>query len=114
MGKASRQKRAPVVVTETSEAPPAPAARHTALISAALVVLVLAVFGRTAFNGFIEFDDPSYVTQNPVVQRGLSVEGVKYAFTTVEPYYWQPLTWLSHELDVTLFGVRPGALHAAI
>jgi protein O-mannosyl-transferase len=113
VGKASRHKREHAV---TAAAPPeetsAPAPRkQTALICAGLIVLVLAVFGRTAWNGFIEFDDPDYVSQNPVIQRGLTAEGVKYAFTAVKPYYWEPLTWLSHELDVTVFGVRPGAHH---
>ena len=72
---------------------------------------MLLVFGRTAFNGYIQFDDPEYVSANAVVQRGLSGEGLRYAFTAVKPYYWQPLTWLSHQLDATLFGTRPGPQH---
>ncbi|HEY6224094.1 MAG TPA: tetratricopeptide repeat protein, partial [Gemmatimonadales bacterium] len=80
-------------------------------LALALFVLVLAIFGRTALNDFISYDDPVYVSANPVVQHGLTVEGVRYAFTEVQPYYWQPLTWLSLELDCTLFGPRPGPMH---
>src|SRR4051794_9535620 len=98
MGKASRRK----TVREASVAAAAPAAgvgarsgpRYTIAISAALIILPLLVFGRSYFNGYIDFDDPSYVTNNPVVQRGLTWEGVKYAFTAIRPYYFQPLVWL--------------------
>ena len=37
--------------------------------------------------------------------------GVRRAFTDVDDYYWQPLTWLSHMIDCQLFGVRPGWHH---
>jgi tetratricopeptide (TPR) repeat protein len=120
VGKASRHKRAQPGVAAArpalSEAEGAAGARerpplHPALICAALVVLVLLVFGRTAFNGYIQFDDPDYVSANAVVQRGLSAEGLRYAFTTLKPYYWQPLTWISHQVDASLFGTRPGPQH---
>src|SRR5438270_576344 len=90
---------------------PPPPGRQTALIRPGLIVLVLVVFGRSAFNGFIDFDDPDYVSRNAVVQRGLTADGIRYAFTSVYPYYWQPLTWLSFELDCALFGPNPGAMH---
>lgn len=115
MGKASRHKRAQHEVVAEAPAvaadPTPPPSRTQWPICAALIVVTLLVFGRTAWNGFIEFDDPTYVEQNRIVQRGLSAEGVKYAFTSVEPYYWEPLTWLSHELDTTLFGAGAGGRH---
>ena len=113
MGKASRKK----IERETSVAAAVSAAgtqsgpRYTLQLCLALVILVLLVFGRTAWNGYIEFDDPDYVSRNAVVQHGLSAEGIKYAFTSLQPYYWQPLTWLSLELDCTLFGAKPGPQH---
>src|SRR2546423_7179244 len=97
-----------------AQLPPKPvlsSRKQTGLIFGALIVLVLAVFGRTVANGFINFDDPDYVTRNTVVQHGLNSEGIRYAFTTIQPYYWQPLSWISHEIDCALFGVRPGAHH---
>ncbi|HEX7192994.1 MAG TPA: tetratricopeptide repeat protein [Thermoanaerobaculia bacterium] len=77
---------------------------------AGLVLLVALVFGSVATHGFINFDDPDYVSGNAVVQKGLTTAGLHYAFTSVKPFYWQPLTWLSLMLDVSLFGVRSGAM----
>lgn len=67
-----------------------------------LVILVALVFGSVATHGFINYDDPDYLSG--------AREGIRYAFTSLKPFYWQPLTWLSLMLDVRLFGVRPGAM----
>jgi tetratricopeptide (TPR) repeat protein len=72
---------------------------------------VLGVHHQILFNGFINFDDPLYVTQNPLVQRGLTVEGIIWAFTSLHAYNWHPLTWVSHMLDVQLFGLAPAGHH---
>ncbi len=77
----------------------------------ALVLLTAAVYGQVIGHGFISYDDPDYVTDNFVVQKGLSWEGFRWAFTTVAAANWHPLTWLSHMLDVQLFGMKPGMHH---
>ena len=82
------------------------------LVAAALVALVVAVFGTTAGYGFIAFDDPYYVTDNPLVAQGLTRQGVAWALTTTDYFYWHPLTWVSHMLDCELFGVNPHGHHA--
>jgi Flp pilus assembly protein TadD len=64
-----------------------------------------------AHHQFVTFDDHIYVLDNPEVQRGLSVETVSWAFTATTATNWHPFTWLSHMLDVTLFGLNPGAHH---
>jgi tetratricopeptide (TPR) repeat protein len=61
--------------------------------------------------GTVNFDDPDYLEDNPMVLRGLSGEGVAWAFTTGHASNWHPLTWLSHMLDVELFGTHWGAHH---
>ncbi len=61
---------------------------------------------------FVSWDDPWYVSNNPHVLGGLSWSAAWWAFTTGGDFYWHPLTWLSHQLDVTLFGVNPGWHHA--
>lgn len=71
-------------------------------VLAGLVLLVALVFGSVATHGFINYDDPDYLAG--------AHEGIRYAFTTLKPFYWQPLTWLSLMLDVRLFGARPGAM----
>ena len=74
------------------------------LIPVLLVFAVVGVYGASLGYGFVGFDDPDYVTANPIVQRGLSADGVKWAFTTHAAQNWHPLTWLSLMLDAQLFG----------
>jgi tetratricopeptide (TPR) repeat protein len=61
---------------------------------------------------FILLDDPEYVAENPFVLGGLSVAGLRWALTTFHAGNWHPLTWLSHMLDVSLFGLHPLGHHA--
>ena len=79
------------------------------LLLTGLVLLIAIVFGSVATHGFINFDDPEYIANNAIVQRGITSEGIHYAFTSLKPFYWQPLTWLSLMLDCSLWGVRAGA-----
>src|SRR5574341_1554548 len=81
------------------------------LISLVLLVLVLSVFWQVGSHPFTVLDDPVYVLENPSVQRGLTPEGLAWAFTTLHSSNWHPLTWLSHMLDVELFGPDPGWHH---
>lgn len=76
-----------------------------------LVVAVLVVYAPVRDFGFVSFDDPGYVAANPHIARGLDAESIAWAFTTGRTANWIPVTWLSYELDVTLFGVSPGAHH---
>src|SRR5579871_2166470 len=83
-----------------------------ALAIALIAVLTCAVFAPVWNFGFLSWDDPTYVTQNPQVLRGLTWAGVTWAFTTGDASNWHPLTWLSHMLDVSVFGLTPGWHHA--
>ena len=81
----------------------------------ALVVsaLTLAVFLPVVDSAFVLLDDPAYVTENAQVSAGLSSGGFAWAFTSVGyASNWHPLTWLSHMLDVQLFGLNPAGHHA--
>jgi hypothetical protein len=81
-------------------------------IAAGLVVAVLLAFSAVFRNGFVNFDDPLYITENQVTQRGLSVSTVVWAFVTDSAANWHPLTWLSVMLDIDLFGLHPAGHHA--
>jgi len=81
------------------------------LVVMGLALLTVAVYWQSAQHGFIRYDDPTYVTENLVVQRGLSRDGLVWAFTTATAANWHPLTWLSHMMDVQLFGMNPGSHH---
>src|SRR6202030_858627 len=53
----------------------------------------------------------AYVYKNPQVFRGLTSEGIIWAFTQSHAANWHPLTWLSHMLDCQLYGLSPGGHH---
>ncbi len=76
-----------------------------------LTIATAAVYGQVWNFGFINYDDPLYVTDNAMVRKGLSWEGLRWALTALTAANWHPLTWLSHMLDVSLFGLRPGFHH---
>jgi tetratricopeptide (TPR) repeat protein len=75
-----------------------------------LAGFALALYLGTGRFEFLNFDDPHYVAANPVVARGLSASGLRWAFG-YQAANWHPLTWLSHMLDVELFGLAPGRMH---
>lgn len=81
------------------------------LLAVVLVLITLALYSPVVDNDFINYDDPDYVTANQVVKRGLTVAGVRWAFRSTVLGNWHPLTWLSHMLDCTLFGVSPTGPH---
>ena len=76
-----------------------------------LAVMVWAVFGQTLGHEFVNYDDDIYVYENPVVARGLSLQGIVLAFTRVHSFNWHPLTWISHMLDCQFYGLSPGGHH---
>src|SRR5436190_12171613 len=78
-----------------------------------LALLVIGVYLPVRSHEFVNYDDPDYVTDNAIVQQGLTQRGVAWAFGNVhgEKTYWHPLTWISHMLDVQWFGLNAGAHH---
>ena len=76
-----------------------------------LVVGTLLVYWPARQFEFTNYDDEDYVYRNPTVMKGLTAEGVRWAFTTGHMANWHPLTWLSHMLDCQLWGVKPGPHH---
>jgi protein O-mannosyl-transferase len=92
---------------------PAPSShRHTCwLIAGALAALVLAAFWPVATFDFINYDDNRYLTANPIVQRGWSAEAWAYSWRSLDGGYWHPLTWWSHLIDTTLYGMDARGHH---
>ena len=72
-----------------------------------LVLVVFALYAQTARHDFVDYDTVVYLTRNEHVLGGLSLSNVGWAFTSFDAANWHPLTWLSHMLDVELFGLRP-------
>src|SRR5438132_1563873 len=76
-----------------------------------LALLNVAVYWQLTRYQFLNFDDDAYITDNPSVAAGLTWDGVRWAFTAIDYFYWQPLTWLSHMLDCQLFGLNACSHH---
>ena len=98
--------------TDQSVPPEAPAGRADWVIAAALAMASFLLYLPSLSNSFVDYDDHHYVTANAVVQRGLTWEGVGWAFTTTKFANWLPVTWLSHMVDCQLFGMNARGHHA--
>ena len=90
---------------------PAPPRFLVIWIGVGLAVATLITYEPLRHNGFVGYDDDVYVTENVVVRSGLNTRTVAWAFTSMYAANWHPLTWLSHMLDVELFGPNPLGHH---
>ena len=76
-----------------------------------LVLSTLFIYFQVSTFEFVNYDSAEYVYDNRHVKAGLTAKGIKWAFTTIFFGNWHPLTWLSHMLDVQLYGLHPGRHH---
>ncbi|MDO9566599.1 MAG: tetratricopeptide repeat protein [Candidatus Desulfaltia sp.] len=81
------------------------------LIIFILILLTLVVYWQVKDFNFAGYDDELYITENLHVQSGLTCESIKWAFTTFHAGNWHPVTWLSHMLDIELYGLNPMGHH---
>src|SRR5262245_41593668 len=107
--KGARSRKPPVQATASR--PTASRPSRALWVYPALIAINLAVYASVAKFGFVRFDDPDYVSENSQIAGGLTWRGVKWAVTTGHAANWHPLTWLSHMLDVQLFGMSAGPHH---
>jgi tetratricopeptide (TPR) repeat protein len=82
-----------------------------AVLAVAAAGLAFVAFAPSIGNGFVNYDDPVYITENEHVKAGLSAAGFRWAWTTFSNTNWHPLTWLSLQLDATLFGPAAWGFH---
>ncbi len=76
-----------------------------------ILALVIAVYWPVQDFSFLDYDDPVYVTENVMVQKGISREGIAWAFKTTEAGFWHPLTWISLMADYELYRMNPAGYH---
>jgi protein O-mannosyl-transferase len=81
------------------------------VINLLLILITLAAFWQVGNHGFVDYDDDTYIVQNRNIQNGITVQGLRWAFTTGYAANWHPLTWISHMLDVQIFGMSPQFHH---
>lgn len=90
-----------------------PSAPPRILLCTGLMLLSIAAYWRTFSNGFVNFDDPHYILENPLIAKGLTLHSIALAFRSTMEANWHPLTWISHMLDVQLFGFHAAGHHAS-
>ena len=115
MAKHAARKRKRSGVRLAGERPAASGHREAALfgrvnflIAAALAIVTLAIYAQVIGHQFISLDDGVYIKDNPMVNRGITLAGLGWAFTTFYAVNWHPLTWIAHMIDSQLFGLNAG------
>jgi tetratricopeptide (TPR) repeat protein len=87
------------------------------LVSLALVIATVGVYLPVRHHEFVNLDDNVFVTENPNIRGGLTWQSVRWAFTADLTHddrnadYWRPVSYLSHAVDIELFGLRPAGHH---
>jgi tetratricopeptide (TPR) repeat protein len=82
--------------------------RPDLLILVGLTIVTFGIYAQVIGHRFITFDDPTYIHDNPMVNRGVTLAGLAWAFTTFYAGNWHPLTWIAHMIDSQLFGMIAG------
>jgi hypothetical protein len=108
----AKKRSKPATVAARGPAPTTQTDRQLRLaVSAVLVILTIAVYTPVWQFAFVALDDPQYVYANKNLAAGLTPESIAWAMTTGHEANWHPLTWLSHALDISLFGLNSGWHH---
>jgi protein O-mannosyl-transferase len=89
----------------------ASAEKRKAIVCLLLAVVTLALYNPVNRYPFVNYDDDRYVTENPHVRQGLTLNTIAWALTSTEQANWHPITWLSHALDCSLYGLNPTGHH---
>jgi len=84
--------------------------RDTAVILF-LSLASLAIYWQVTDYAFVSFDDMEYIVENSGIQEGLGFSSIYWAFTNFYSANWHPLTWISHALDISIYGFNSGSHH---
>jgi tetratricopeptide (TPR) repeat protein len=76
-----------------------------------LLLITAAIFWPVNHYEFVNYDDNSYVTENPQIQQGLTPATIVWCFRAVVAGNWHPVTCLSLLIDHQLFGNNAGGYH---
>jgi hypothetical protein len=85
--------------------------KQTLIVYIILTAITLAVFWQMYKYDFISLDDYAYVVDNSHIPSGITLNGLRWAFSTTYAEFWHPLTWLSLMFDYQLFGLNAGGYH---
>ena len=76
-----------------------------------LIASTVAVYWQIKDHEFVSLDDHEYLLENSKVHTGVTLQGIRWAFTTTYAGNWHPLTWVSHMWDCQLYGLHPRGHH---
>jgi protein O-mannosyl-transferase len=85
--------------------------KRSAVLCLLLALFTLALYNPVSRHPFVNYDDDRYVTENAHVRAGLTWQTFDWALTSTEQANWHPLTWMSHALDYSIFGMNPAGHH---
>jgi protein O-mannosyl-transferase len=85
--------------------------RQDLLIGLLLAAVTLTLYWPVQSFDFVNFDDRVYVADNQQVHGGLSMESLRWSFTTFHAGNWHPLTWISHMVDFEAYQLNAGGHH---
>jgi len=114
MAKGKARKRKTALVAAAKRQSVIPLSHNIRLKQSDLVILLglagmtFGIYAQVIGHRFITLDDPTYIQENPMVNRGVTLAGLAWAFTTFHVANWHPLTWISHMIDCELFGMNAG------
>lgn len=75
-----------------------------------VLVVTFLVFSGSLGHGFVNWDDPCYVVDNPAI-KGLDWPHLKQIFRTFQFGFYAPLSQVSLALDYALWGLNPSGYH---
>lgn len=90
---------------------PDPTPTRGLIASLTLFILTLLLFWPCVHHDYLSLDDPEYIADNIHVRTGLTPASIRWAFTTNRAANWHPVTWLSHMIDVELYGGKVWGHH---
>lgn len=73
-------------------------------------LFTLVAFLPALQNGFVNWDDKSYLVENPHY-KGLGWKQIRWMFTTCYMSTCMPLTTMTYSLDYVLWGMNPAGYH---
>lgn len=69
-----------------------------------LALLCAMLYGQVHHFALVALDDIYFISLNEQVVTGLSWHNIEWAFKTAYMGIWHPLTWLSYQIESSLFG----------
>jgi len=79
-------------------------------LAGSVAIVTFAVYLASLRNDFVNWDDPTYITENPYI-RSLNPAFLKFAIFDFYAGNWHPLTWISHAVDYAIWGANPLGHH---